>query len=52
MGQYPPPRGASEILGLEVSGTIVDCGKGIDKEFLNKNVCALITGGGLYIIKK
>ena len=46
MGQYPPPKGASEILGLEVSGNIVDCGKGIDKEFLNKNVCALVTGGG------
>ena len=46
MGQYPPPKGASEILGLEVSGRIVDCGKGIDKEFLNKNVCALVTGGG------
>ena len=28
MGQYPPPKGASEILGLEVSGSIVDCGKG------------------------
>ena len=46
MGQYPPPKGASEILGLEVSGHIVDCGKGIDKELLNENVCALVTGGG------
>ena len=46
MGQYPPPKGASEILGLEVSGRIVDCGKGIDKELLNENVCALVTGGG------
>ena len=46
LGFYPPPKGASEILGLEVSGTIVEIGKNIDKSFNGKEVCALLTGGG------
>jgi len=46
LGFYPPPKGASEILGLEVSGTIVEIGKNIDKSFIGKKVCALLTGGG------
>ena len=45
-GSYPPPKGASEILGLEVSGKIVEIGKNIDHDFKNKEVCALVTGGG------
>ncbi len=45
-GFYPPPKGASAILGLEVSGTIEDIGKNIDKKFIGKKVCALLTGGG------
>jgi putative PIG3 family NAD(P)H quinone oxidoreductase len=36
-GKYPPPPGASDIPGLEVSGVIEDTGEG---------VCALLTGGG------
>ena len=36
-GRYPPPPGESEILGLEVSGTVVESGK---------KVCALVAGGG------
>src|SRR2546430_11881995 len=36
-GLYPPPPGESEILGLEVSGTIADTGE---------PVCALLAGGG------
>src|SRR3989449_9089379 len=36
-GHYPPPPGESEILGLEVSGTIDDTGE---------PVCALLAGGG------
>src|SRR5438132_10619717 len=36
-GRYPPPPGESEILGLEVSGTLVDTGE---------PVCALLAGGG------
>ena len=45
-GSYPPPKGASEILGLEVSGKIVEIGKNIDHDFKNKEVCALLPGGG------
>ena len=45
-GGYPPPKGASEILGLEVSGKIVEIGKNIDLNFKGKEVCALVTGGG------
>src|SRR5207249_1336762 len=36
-GRYPPPPGESEILGLEVSGTLVETGE---------PVCALLAGGG------
>jgi len=36
-GRYPPPPGESEVLGLEVSGTIVESGE---------KVCALVAGGG------
>jgi NADPH:quinone reductase and related Zn-dependent oxidoreductases len=46
LGFYPPPKGASEILGLEVSGTIVEIGRNIDKSLIGKEVCALLTGGG------
>ena len=45
-GGYPPPKGASEILVLEVSGKIVEIGKNIDLDFKGKEVCALVTGGG------
>ena len=45
-GSYPPPAGASKILGLEVSGKIIKIGKNINLDFLNKDVCALVTGGG------
>ncbi len=45
-GFYPPPKGASEILGLEVSGTIVEIGKNVDKSYKGKEVCALLSGGG------
>ena len=45
-GSYPPPAGASKILGLEVSGKIIKIGKNISLDFLNRDVCALVTGGG------
>ena len=45
-GGYPPPPGASKILGLEVSGEIVDVGEDINKYLLNTKVCALVPGGG------
>jgi putative PIG3 family NAD(P)H quinone oxidoreductase len=44
-GKYPPPPGASDIPGLEVSGTIVAAGSGADM-LLGQRVCALIAGGG------
>lgn len=45
-GFYPPPPGASHICGLEVSGTVVAIGKGVEPELLNQQVCALTPGGG------
>ena len=45
-GLYPPPKGASEILGLEVSGTIVEIGNDVNSSLMDKEVCALLTGGG------
>ncbi|MCB2086740.1 MAG: NAD(P)H-quinone oxidoreductase [Sphingomonadaceae bacterium] len=46
MGLYPAPPGASPILGLEVSGTVVAIGEGVEPEWLNRIVCALTPGGG------
>ena len=45
-GGYPPPPGVSTILGLEVSGEIVDVGEDINENLLNTKVCALVPGGG------
>jgi NADPH2:quinone reductase len=46
-GHYPPPAGASEILGLEVAGEIVAYGAGADERWkIGDNVCALVSGGG------
>jgi NADPH2:quinone reductase len=45
-GKYPPPAGASEIPGLEVSGTIAACGPGVDRWREGDRVCALLAGGG------
>ena len=45
-GKYPPPPGASEILGLEVSGTIADVGDGVTDFAVGQEVCALLSGGG------
>ena len=45
-GQYPPPRGASDIPGLEVAGTIVATGRGVSEWRVGDDVCALVTGGG------
>src|SRR5687768_17119909 len=44
-GLYPPPPGAPDILGLEVSGTVVEAGDGAEN-LLGKQVCALVAGGG------
>nr|WP_235829471.1 NAD(P)H-quinone oxidoreductase [Croceicoccus estronivorus] len=45
-GKYPPPPGASPIPGLEVSGTVADVGKGVPREMLGQEICALVSGGG------
>lgn len=45
-GKYPPPAGASDILGLEVSGVIVELGTGVTKLNVGQEVCALLAGGG------
>ena len=45
-GLYPPPPGASEILGLEVSGRIVELGPEVTEWSVGDEVCALLAGGG------
>ncbi|KQR99740.1 NAD(P)H-quinone oxidoreductase [Williamsia sp. Leaf354] len=45
-GLYPPPPGASEILGLEVSGTVAERGEGVTGLAVGDEVCALLAGGG------
>jgi NADPH2:quinone reductase len=45
-GLYPPPKGASDLLGLEVSGEIVALGEGESPWRVGDRVCALTNGGG------
>jgi NADPH2:quinone reductase len=45
-GLYPPPPGASDLLGLEISGTIVALGDGVTAWSIGDQVCALTDGGG------
>ncbi len=45
-GLYPPPTGASSILGLEVAGTIVAVNETNTPWRIGDKVCALVTGGG------
>ena len=45
-GNYPPPPGASPILGLEVAGTIAAIGEGVTEWREGDQVCALVSGGG------
>ena len=45
-GRYPPPKGASPIMGLEVSGHIAAVGEGVRGWALGDRVCALCNGGG------
>jgi putative PIG3 family NAD(P)H quinone oxidoreductase len=46
LGLYPPPKGASDLLGLEVAGTVVACGPGVTRYKIGDAVCALTNGGG------
>lgn len=45
-GKYPPPPGASSILGLEIAGVVAEVGDGVDEALIGKRVCALLSGGG------
>ncbi|MGE0705601.1 MAG: NAD(P)H-quinone oxidoreductase [Vicinamibacterales bacterium] len=45
-GKYPPPPGASDIPGLEVSGTIERVGQAVTAWRAGDAVCALVSGGG------
>ena len=46
LGHYPPPPGASEYPGLEVSGRIAAVGDGVEQWHVGDEVCALLEGGG------
>ena len=46
MGLYPPPPGAPDYPGLEVSGTVDALGDGVDTWSVGDEVCALLSGGG------
>lgn len=46
MGLYPPPPGASPIIGMEAAGTVVALGQGATRWRVGDKVCALISGGG------
>jgi NADPH:quinone reductase len=45
-GGYPPPKGASDLPGLEVSGEVVATGPGMARHAIGAKVCALTAGGG------
>lgn len=45
-GLYPPPGGASDIPGLEISGAIVALGQAVKHLQCGQEVCALVNGGG------
>lgn len=45
-GGYNPPPGASDIPGLEIAGTVVALGEGVQLHAVGDLVCALVAGGG------
>ncbi|TAM72074.1 NAD(P)H-quinone oxidoreductase [Mycobacterium sp.] len=45
-GKYPPPPGASETIGMEVSGVITEVGDDVTEWSVGQEVCALLAGGG------
>jgi len=46
LGLYPPPPGVTDILGLEISGTVAAVGDDVSEWSVGDEVCALVTGGG------
>ena len=45
-GLYDPPKGASDLPGLEASGVVHAVGAGVDEIAIGDSVCALLPGGG------
>ena len=45
-GLYPPPKGASDLLGLEVAGPVVAVGENVTRFKEGDFVCSLVNGGG------
>ena len=45
-GGYPPPPGASPVLGLECAGDVIEVGEGVERFAEGDRVCALLAGGG------
>ena len=45
-GNYPPPPGASDVLGLECSGVVAAVGRGVTRWQVGEEACALLAGGG------
>lgn len=45
-GGYPPPPGASDVLGLDVAGEVASVGEGVTRWTVGDRVCALLGGGG------
>ncbi len=45
-GLYPPPEGASKLLGLEIAGKVVAVGEGVSRWRVGDEICALTNGGG------
>ncbi len=45
-GNYPPPKGASEILGLEMAGVVEKTGENVDQWNIGDKVYGLLPGGG------
>ena len=45
-GLYPPPKGASDLLGLEVAGPVIMVGEAVTRFKRGDFVCALVNGGG------
>ena len=46
MGLYPPPKGTTDIPGLEIAGAVVACGDGVTRWKAGDTVTALVVGGG------
>ena len=45
-GFYPPPPGASDVIGMECSGRVAALGEGVTGLEVGQEVCALLAGGG------